>query len=60
MMLNQKTVTIKMKRIELCDLILACTNAMQNANDGGEKWKKLHDMLKEQLDAFDEKQGVTE
>lgn len=55
MMLNQKTMTIKLRRIDVCNLLLACTCAKSNANDGGEKWQKLHDTLKEQLEAFDEK-----
>lgn len=55
MMLNQRIVTVKITRKELCDLMLACTCAKHNAGDSGEKWQKLHDTLKEQLDAFDEK-----
>lgn len=53
--LNQRTVTVKISRIELCDLLLACTSAQYQANDGGEKWKRLHDKLKSQLDDFDKK-----
>lgn len=52
-MLNEKTVNVKMKRIELCDLLMAVTLVGQ-ASDA-KKWKALHDMLKAQLDAFDER-----
>lgn len=54
--LNEKTVTVKMKRIDLCDLMLACT-ALDNATDENTtKWATLHDQLKEILDDFDSKQ----
>lgn len=56
--LNEKTVTVKIKRIELCDLLLACT-ALDNATDEEtKKWAKLHDRLKEILDDFDSKQEI--
>lgn len=54
-MLNELTINVKMKRIELCDLMLACTILVDRT--GAEKWKKLHDELKQQLDAFDKKHG---
>jgi hypothetical protein len=47
--------TIKLRRIDVCDLLLACACVKSDANDGGEKWQKLHDTLKEYLEAFDEK-----
>lgn len=54
--LNEKTVTVKMKRIDLCNLMLACT-ALDNATDENTtKWATLHDQLKEILDDFDSKQ----
>lgn len=53
--LNYKTVTLKLKRIEICDLLLATLAAKQLANDGGKKWEELHDKLKTILDDFDEK-----
>lgn len=61
---NQRTVTVKMARVDLCNLLIACTSAnaiaRQNATDRGENverthWDDLHDLLKEQLDAFDKK-----
>lgn len=55
--LNQKTVTVKMKRIDLCDLMLACT-VLDNATDENTtKWARLHDQLKEIIDDFDSKHG---
>lgn len=53
---NQRTVTIKLKRCYVVDLLLLC--AAQDTKLGS-KWAYLHDLLKEQLDAFDEKHGVT-
>ena len=51
---NNKTITLKLKRIEVCDLLLACTAV---ADEGyGEKWNALHDKLKNILDEFDAKQ----
>lgn len=50
---NEKTVTLKVKRIELCDLILACTSLSQG--ERRTKWKILHDKLKQVLEEFDEK-----
>ena len=50
---NQKTVTLKLKRIEVCDLLLACT-LIGNECDG-EKWETLHDKLSDILADFDDK-----
>ena len=55
---NQKTVTIKLKRGYVIDLLLACLRCAEAAAAGGEsgaKWDYLHDELREQLDAFDKK-----
>lgn len=54
--LNQKTVTVKMKRIDLCDLLIACTALDDATDENTTKWAKLHDQLKEILDDFDSKQ----
>lgn len=51
---NQKTVQIRIKRRELIDILLAC-NAL--SKEAGDKWSELHDKLREQLDAFDRKEG---
>ena len=69
-MLNGKTVNVKIKRHELIDLMMACTelkfafkedlaNAKDNdakriAEGGMRKWENLHEILKQQLNAFDE------
>ena len=55
--LNQKTVTLKLKRIEVCDLMLACTALDSSTPEDTQKWAKLHDKLKAILDEFDKKQG---
>lgn len=53
MPLNQRTITLKLTRIEVIDLMIACT-AVSEASDA-EKWNMLHDKLKEYVDALDEK-----
>lgn len=53
---NMKTVTVKIRRIELCDLLLACTALDKASSEKTTKWAKLHDKLKEVLDDFDGKQ----
>lgn len=54
--LNQKTVTVKLRRIDLCDLMLACT-AINEGDPETKKWAELHDKLKEILSDFDAKHG---
>ena len=58
--LNEMTVTLKIERIKVTDLMIACTAAMASCREmgaDGSKWYKLHAELKAQLDAFDKKQG---
>ena len=50
--LNMKTVTLKLKRIEVCDLMLACAVIMDSPGSGS-KWEVLHNKLKGILDDFD-------
>ena len=45
MPLNGKTVTLKLKRIDVCDLILAMSSLVNDV--GSDKWKLLHDKLKQ-------------
>lgn len=52
-MRNQFKTTIEVRRIDICNLMLACTLTGQSANDGGKKWERLHDELKRQLDELD-------
>ena len=60
-MLNQMNVTVKFKRIELCDLMLACEAAWSMSGDTleerSDKWLKLHDQIKDMIDNFDKTQG---
>lgn len=53
-MRNEFKTTLQVRRIDICDLMLACITAQYAANDGGEKWKRLHDNLKKQLAELDE------
>lgn len=56
-MLNERIVTLKLTRIDVCDLLLACT-ALDTATDSdNHKWEQLHDKLNGILDEFDKKQG---
>lgn len=50
---NQRTITVKMKRLELCDLLVALSVVTENG--ASDKYKRLHDELIKQLDEFDEK-----
>lgn len=45
-MRNEFKTTLQVKRIDICDLMLACTAAKQLANDDGKKWDRLRDELK--------------
>ena len=56
MMYNQRTMTVKLSRIEVCDLLLACTAC--EAETEAKKWGDLHEKLLKQLEAFDEKNGI--
>ena len=53
-MRNHFTTHIEIERIEICDLLLACLAAKELANDSGEKWDRLHDKLKMQLETLDQ------
>lgn len=52
---NEKNVKLNLKRIEICDLLIACTAAYEETE--AKKWIDLHDKLKSILEAFDEKEG---
>lgn len=59
--MNEKTLTVTMKRIDLCNLILACTNTIAHLEANGktaEKWYNLHDLLKDALEGFDAEQDT--
>lgn len=51
--LNEKTVTLKLKRIDVCDLLIATTSLSHETN--AKKWGLLHDKLLQILNEFDEK-----
>lgn len=53
---NAKTVTLKLKRIDVCNLLIATTSLEQTTN--AKHWGLLHDKLKEILDEFDEKHPI--
>lgn len=52
-MRNHVSTSVKLERIDICDLMLACTMSQFSANDGGKKWARLHDKLKQQLEDLD-------
>ena len=52
-MRNYVDTTVELKRIDICDLMLACLAAKDAANDEGKKWDKLHEKLKKQLEDLD-------
>ena len=61
--LNQRTVTLKIKRSDVISLMVACTACGESALKGGEtarRWDYLHAILQQQLTAFDEKQEDTD
>lgn len=49
-MRNNFETTIQLKRIDICDLMLACSLVNNGRNT---KWKVLHDKLQDQLDKLD-------
>ena len=52
-MRNEFITTIQLRRIDICDMLLACLAAKNLANDEGKKWDRLHETLKAQLDELD-------
>lgn len=53
----KKETTINFERLEICDLMMACTVINSHFNNGkNTKWAKLHRKLKEQLDTLDDAQ----
>lgn len=53
---NEMTVNAKLKRIEICDLLIACTALAQETE--ARKWIELHDKLETILGNFDEAHGI--
>lgn len=54
---NDTVISIELKRIEVCDLLIASLAAYNNSNDDGEKWKRIHDKIGEQLHKTDKANG---
>ena len=52
-MRNSFKTTLQVRRIDICDLMLACMAAKELSN-GATKWDKLHEELKNQLKELDE------
>lgn len=51
------TVKANLKRIDICDLLIACRVVDEATDENNTKWAELHDKLKAILDEFDAKQG---
>lgn len=49
--LNERTITLKLQRIDICNLLIATTAAAQSS--GAAKWRDLHDKLRGILDDWD-------
>lgn len=60
--LNQRTVTVKLKRIELINLHMLVGAFIYDNEDreGMEKWQRLYDSLNDQRKEFDRKNGYFE
>ena len=48
---NARTVKTNFKRIELCDMMIACT--MLAEATGAKKWEELHEKINKAIEAFD-------
>lgn len=53
-MRNDFKTTLQVKRIDICDLMLACLTAKELSTNDATKWDRLHDELKRQLNELDE------
>ena len=53
-MRNEEIMYVRLKRIDVCDLLLACLAADTAAGGEAKKWFRLHDELRDQLKAFDD------
>jgi hypothetical protein len=58
---NLQTVHLKLRRIDLCDLLMACLSvdeAVKESEPNNTKWIELHDKLFDILKEFDEKHPI--
>lgn len=53
---NERTVNVKISRIELCDILIALTAISEGSY--GKKWDKLHDKLEKILNDWDNEHPV--
>lgn len=51
--MTNEMIVMRITRVELCDLLLACTACDHNTNENTKKWRRLHDKLEAILDGFD-------
>lgn len=49
--LNERTINLKLQRIDICNLLIATTAAAQSS--GASKWRDLHDKLYNILENWD-------
>ena len=57
--INDKTVTVKLTRGELCRLLIFLAgNMFDNTGNPRTTLLKIHDNLHDQLEAFDKKNGI--
>lgn len=54
--LNEQEMTVTLRRIDVCNLLLALVEP-EFSNPRPNKWGRLHDELKKQLDMFDSERG---
>lgn len=54
-MRNEFKTTLQVTRLDICDLMLACSLVKSELSNGnGEKWDKLYNELESKLDELDE------
>ena len=56
--LNERTVTVRMKRLDLCDLMLACLALSQDSDT--KRWEELHNKLKAIIKNFDRREKLND
>ena len=49
---------LRLDRQQICDLLIAIDVVMEGQPGPNPRWQKLHDLIKQQLDELDEKNGV--
>lgn len=61
--MNDRIYDLKIRRIEICDLLIACTHCAYCFEPGSpsfQKWSDLHDKLNEQLAKLDKENEIKE